>query len=133
MISHARRIANKNPLHPYSWIARYRDGGRLKQFDFDGYHYGHDIDLRRVQSIEICGHPNSPIFVPILDDSDGQRPDEVLLIAHNAIDMELGSNKVTYRIPYYFIGYRYGQDVVGAKILEDGKIIQVTPLGETEL
>lgn len=71
----ATRHVEANPLYPYRWEARYRDGGRLQQFDVDGYHPGRDIDHARIERLVVHGHPAGPL---VIERQDAPMTDVVL-------------------------------------------------------
>jgi hypothetical protein len=138
VIQFNKRILHANPLEPYSWAAEYppTKGGRgrpvvFKQFSAStGYHYAREIDRLRLKRLVILGHPHSPIYCnPI---SSLGPPDEVLIGAHNFMQMENGiidpksglsgwKDKVS--IPYF--GFRYGADQYLTEIMPDQTVHKV--------
>jgi hypothetical protein len=62
-----RRELVTNPMHPWEWLAEYRDGGQLRQFDSDGFHRSSEIDPRKLVALVLLGHPASPIRWPVPD------------------------------------------------------------------
>jgi len=125
-----KRIAERNPLFPYSWAAVLRPSsplGRpelLKQFNGDrDYHYAREIPVARVEALYILGHPHSPIEVKTLGNRPA--PDEVLIGAHNGIEFEAGLTgiKDKWSIPYF--GFRYGIDELTVEIDPAGDLWKV--------
>lgn len=114
-----KRILNRNPLHPYSWQASYKGGGRLKQFDFDGQHFSPEINRSRVTELVILGHPDSPITIPI--PYPDRVPDEVIIKAQVSLRQTLGVPGMTRTVRLFF-GYRYGAEKFLLEIDEQGKL-----------
>jgi hypothetical protein len=123
----AARRSRENPLWPYSWAVRYRDGTRVAQYDAaGGYHLGTEIDPRQVVRLEILGHPESPIpLYPPHDD-----PDEVVLRARvqRALVPGVGWQESIWRL----FGWRYGTmgyvlRIDDAGSVEIGVIDPITP------
>jgi hypothetical protein len=86
-------------------VARYRGGGRLCQFDVDGYHKSTDIEKDRLEEIAITGpHPLAPFILPV---PPGRPPDEVVLKVQVDVNMELGATKIRDRVVEFFFGYAY--------------------------
>ena len=101
----AARLRSGNPLWPYRWVARYRGGGRLCQFDVDGYHKSTDIDRARLEELRVEGpHPFAPFVLPV---PPGRPPDEVLLKVQIDVNMELGTNQIREHVAEFFFGYAY--------------------------
>lgn len=120
------RQASGNPLFPYTWIAEYHgapfglgSGGRLKQFDVDGYHTSFDIHRARLKRLLILNHPLSPIDLPVPFD---RPPDEIIMKARVDLDMELGSKEIVARRVSCFFGYRYGADKFLLEIDDEGNL-----------
>lgn len=119
------RMASGNPLHPYTWVAEYQDaafgfgppGGRLKQFDVDGYHTSRHIDRVRLKRLLILNHPRSPIDLPVPHGP----PDEVVMRARVDLEMDLGGTIVGRKVSCFF-GYKYGEDQFLLEIDDEGKL-----------
>lgn len=92
-----------NAIAPYTWEAEYRGGGRLKQFDVDGYHKSLEIDRLRIRALIIHRHPSGPIRIEVPGDQPGP-PDDVRIQATTAITMGASTG---HAVTFWF-GYRYG-------------------------
>jgi hypothetical protein len=120
-----KRIEHKNPLHPYSWQANYINGGRMKQFDFDGYHHAIEIDRSKIKELVILGHPDSPINLP-LPYAD-RAPDEIIIKAQCdiAFTVELGTAEREQNVrSRCFFGFRYGNEKFLVLIDPSGKVMK---------
>lgn len=118
-----RRVLERNPLYPYAWEVRYNGGGRLRQFDFDRQHFSREIDIARVESLVILGHPSSPIVLelPYAD----RPPDEVIIKAqvsiHETICLGAPGKEMSREVKVFF-GFRYGPEKFLVEIDEAGRI-----------
>ena len=122
------RVVHKNPMHPYSWEFRYRNGGSIKQFDFDGYHYSHEIDRQRVGDIVILGHLHSPVMVP---NPENNPPDEIFIQALVLETMNVMNFSDGVRNIKYQFGYRFGDSKLIAEIDDRGNIWQSVWVGNS--
>jgi hypothetical protein len=126
LLTHARRIANANPIHPYAWEAVYRAGGRLSQFGMAGTHTSRDIDRTRLERLVILGHPASPLdlAMPAPAPPFGPPPDEVVVQAITDLSqtVELGTPERPQRDAgsWVFVGVRYGATYY---------VVQIDPAG----
>jgi hypothetical protein len=111
----AARRASPNPLHPYRWEARYRDGGRLQQFDVDGYHPGRDIDQARLATLVVHGHPAGPLVIDRPERLDAPLTDVVLLAR---VAMTPGGPTTAMRA----FGLAYAGQWYGLTIDDDGHV-----------
>lgn len=120
-VAYAHRLADPNPIAPYRWEARYAGGGRLRQFDVDGWHSSREIDRARIEALVILGHPASPIVLsrPYAD----RIPDEVLVSAQTDLVQTLGQG-ITDRHVVFFFGYRFGAEEFLVRIDAAGRLMR---------
>jgi hypothetical protein len=112
----AARHVSGNPLHPYRWEARYRDGGRLQQFDVDGYHPGRDIDQARLATLVVHGHPAGPLVIDRPARLDAPVTDVVL---RARVSMTLpGDTRTVVRA----FGFAHAGSWYGLTIDDDGRV-----------
>jgi hypothetical protein len=126
-----RRVAARNPLEPYSWEARYRGTGRLRQFDHDGYHFSHEIDRGRLAALVVLGHPDSPIVLPV-PYADGRVVDHVIVKAQVSLTQQLGvaaPGASWDRAVRCFFGFRYGEERFVLEIDELGRLFKTNGEG----
>jgi hypothetical protein len=110
----ARRLS-PNPLHPYRWEARYRDGTRLQQFDADGYHPGRDIDQARIETLVVHGHPAGPLLITRPERLDAPLTEMVL---RARVAMTLGGPTTATRA----FGFAHAGTWYGLTIDDDGRV-----------
>lgn len=92
-----------NPIAPLEWVATYRGGGGLRQFDVDGPHWTTQVDRARVGRLELRGHPAGPLRLDVRPD---QVPDEVVVRA----GCELALPGPGRRVVEVCAGFRYGAE-----------------------
>jgi hypothetical protein len=117
LITHAQRIASRNPIHPYAWQAVYRDGGRLHQLGVAGVHTSRDVDRSRLERLVLLGHPASPIelAMPAPPPPFGPPPAEVIVQATTDLSatMEFGTGERPVRTAGTWVWLGVGYDVIG--------------------
>jgi len=123
-LAYGHRLADPNPIAPFAWEARYRGGGRLRQYDVDGRHTSREIDRARIESLVILGHPASPIVLPRPEPD--RIPDEVLVLAQTDLVQTLGQGITDRRVIFVF-GYRYGPTRYLVTIDEAGRLTTEPP------
>jgi hypothetical protein len=125
-----QRVRSRNPIHPLTWEARYRGGGGIRQFDWDGQHWSREIDRSRVESLLLHGHDESPLTIPL---PDGERPPDAVIIKaqvdiSQTIDRDSGAQRWSRSVAI-FAGWHVGDhaylveiDAVGRLWVHDGTL-----------
>lgn len=122
-----------NPFWPYRWVARLRNGGRVAQYDVDGYHGSDELNSPvpmagaifahgaragvtpgEVAALELHGHPAGILTVPARADP----PMRVVIRTRTDRVLARGGRQWVRR----FLGFQYATGFVGLEVDDAGRV-----------
>jgi hypothetical protein len=110
----------ENPIHPFWWEARYAGGGRLQQFDVDGWHRPAEIDRTRLVELVVHNHASGLLVLPARSRTAHPDPDAVVVRVSWAMIHEIRENRWSRRRTRLSFELWYGEQVDSLVLRPDG-------------